>query len=67
MTGLSTHAHTAKHTFNFSDYEFLGRESNESKRKLLEIIYIIRHDNTTNFVEDSQSLSNVYNFVLKEF
>lgn len=65
QTALSEHAHNTKHSFDFDGYKIVGKESVDKKRKLLEVIQIIRHQNTINFKTDTECFAGVYNSLLK--
>lgn len=65
-TALATHALEKGHVFNFADAGIIGRESNNKKRKIAEVINIISNDNTVNFKTDILGMSKVYNTLIRE-
>lgn len=66
-TALATHALEKGHVFNFNDTKIVGRENVDKKRKILEIINIIKEEqNSVNFITDLQGLSDAYYTLFKE-
>ena len=59
-TALSSHVLDTGHNFKFSNTKILGREENTQKRKILEVINILKDKNCVNFNTDVNNLSNVY-------
>ena len=59
-TALASHALKEGHIFDFSNVSILGREEKEKKRRILEVINIIkRNDCTVNFKSDVNNVSKV--------
>ena len=65
-TALSSHALDTGHMFNFQGVTILGTENNEKKRKILEVINIVKNENAVNFKTDTRGLSNVYSSVIRK-
>ena len=64
-TALAVHACTTGHMFNFDDTRIIGREDIELKRKILEVMNILKHDVNINFKSDSAGLAGAYSTVIK--
>lgn len=64
-TALATHALEKGHVFNFNRTKIVGSEENDKKRKILEVINIIKDENCVNFKTDTDGLSDAYKPVLK--
>ena len=61
----SDHSLNNSLNFNFGGTTIIGRESNDKKRKILEAINILKHDECVNFKTDSIHLSKTYANIFK--
>ena len=64
-TALAQHARDKNHSFDFDNILILAKENNIKKRKIREIVEILKND-TCNFKSDSQNLCAMYGDVLKK-
>lgn len=65
-TALAKHAYETGHRFAFEDTTIVGRENNMKKRKILEVVNIVRHD-TVNFKTDTENLCTVYKTMIRDY
>ena len=63
-TALSQHARDKNHSFNFNNIAILHKESNIKKRKIREVIEIIKRK-TCNFKTDTRNSDCMYGDVLR--
>lgn len=66
-TALSSHALETGHKFSFIETKIVGTENNDKKRKILEVVNILKEPNAVNFKTDSQGLSNVYTTLIRAY
>jgi len=59
-TTLSSHALSERHNFSFDSVTILGREVNDRKRKILEMIHILSNSKSINFKTDTVKVRNAY-------
>jgi len=65
-TALSSHALENDHKFKFTVVSTFGREENNKKRRILEVINIMKKENTVNYKTDCNHLSDVYTSLLRK-
>jgi len=58
---LAVHASTTGHAFNFNKTSIKGREEFELKRKVLEVIYILKDVHNVNFKINTAGFAGAYN------
>lgn len=58
-TALAKHARDENHTFNIEKVKILAKESNIRKRKLREVVEILKHK-TVNFKTDTMNLRDIW-------
>lgn len=65
-SALVDHSLRLNHSPNFDEVKILDKETNYSKRNILEMIHIKTTDNTMNKQTDSLSLTNSYNSIINK-
>lgn len=63
-TGLASHSKKENHQFNFDKVKILAYEENCKKRKIREIIEIIKNENNTNFKGDTLRMEPFYSSLI---
>jgi len=64
-TALAVHSEEVNHNFAFNNVKILVREKNDGKRKVCEIVKIIKN-NCVNFKTDTKGLTGHYVHILEE-
>ena len=65
-TALSRHALDSGHNFNFDEAKIVGREDNDKKRKILEVVNIIKNKKSVNFKTDTDGFAKVYSSIFHD-
>ena len=53
--------------FNFDSTKMIGKEYFELKRKILEVVNILKHDCNINFKSDTAGLAGAYHTIIQRF
>lgn len=63
-TALASHAKIQSHSIDFDNVSILAREDNRKRRKIREVVEIIKEKNAVNFKSDSKDLFMFYSHVI---
>ena len=66
-TALADHSYETGHVFDFKDTKIVGYERNDKKRKLLEVVNIVKKKDAVNFKADSETLGTVYKYMIHKY
>ena len=65
-TALAKHARDENHVFDFDGTKILAREGNTTKRRIREVVEIIKN-NTVNFKSDIENFGAMYGHIIKNY